>query len=890
MRYRSESAGESWWCRFGVRSLLGAVVVASVGAGLLGPVPGAAHEAAASVPQTVPGAAAGGGLVLAQAGGFDDVADGAYYSAAVEALAAAGVFEGTECGPGLLCPDDPIDRKTMAVWAVRVVTGEDPPAVSESRFSDVDAQSIYGPFVERMAELEITQGCGGGTRFCPDDTVTRAQMAVFLSRAFSLADGPDPGFSDVPDGAWYGADAARLAHSGITKGCGDGTVFCPAHDTTRAQMAAFLHRAIVRGNQPEPEPASVVLAGLPGTATVAASAGQIRVSWPAADPVGGSDVAGYEVQWHSGGQGWDDQRRRVVVGLTYVIGGLGDGTEYTVRVRPAAVESARVQGASIVAGEGSSPTAEIVGDAPALPSGYRSASALAGPVDFDLTGAPVWPVTISIPVDMDLVGEDSVVQIVYYNEGLEAWVPEASVVLDRELGVVTAEVYHLSFWQAVVGAARAQSGSVSHGPISWQSAGDSYSSGQGLSERQGPCARSRLAYGPEAVREAQCPGVGHRPRHLHCMQREQVTEQYFNNWSTPWGPSVPETIAICGGNPLCLSALPRGTHTIGSQWRQGLDQGGPERVDIIVMSFGGNDIGFGDVIFECVVSLGGCDISEQEVESRINDLVDPPAECLGPRYELSGSPRYECDLDLGTSRGSIVDFYESIVTDRLSSRGKLFVVGYPRLFAPVEEWPEVIKIGPVVIKIECQAIGRGDTEKLGRLAKHLNDKLIAAVDAANSRLGSADRIHYLDLLSLYRDNKAELCGTNQDWLDGWRAPPNTTCCSFHPNATGHYKTATKLADLIAQEWPAAVCPPPTGQATRRVRRRRRCLDHGSRHRQRVPSGRGRLPPGLVTRRHPDRLRPRRPPSHQGPRPRNPQRQHRRALPQHALCLRGGSRL
>ena len=43
------------------------------------------------------------------------VAEGAYYSSALEALAAAGVFEGTECGPSLLCPHEPIDRKTMGL-------------------------------------------------------------------------------------------------------------------------------------------------------------------------------------------------------------------------------------------------------------------------------------------------------------------------------------------------------------------------------------------------------------------------------------------------------------------------------------------------------------------------------------------------------------------------------------------------------------------------------------------------------------------------------------------------------------------------------------------------------------------------------------------------------
>ena len=131
----------------------------------------------------------------------------------------------------------------MAVWVVRLLDEADPAAVSESRFADIDATSFHAPFVERMAELGITQGCGDGSRFCPDGTVSRAQMAVFLSRAFDLPEAGDPGFSDVASDAWYGSDVARLAASGITQGCGDGSRFCPSRDTTRAEMAAFLWRA-----------------------------------------------------------------------------------------------------------------------------------------------------------------------------------------------------------------------------------------------------------------------------------------------------------------------------------------------------------------------------------------------------------------------------------------------------------------------------------------------------------------------------------------------------------------------------------------------------------------------------------------------------------------------
>ncbi len=180
--------------------------------------------------------------VAGQSGGLDDISDDAYYSLPVRAFAGRGVFDGTMCDDGF-CPGEPIDRKTMAVWTVRVLDGRDPPSVAATRFDDVEPTSFHAPYIERMAELGITTGCSDGSRFCSDHIVTRAQMAAFLSRAYSLPDGPKPTFSDVPHDAWYAADVAKLAGSGITVGCGDGTKFCPSQDTTRAQMATFLYRA-----------------------------------------------------------------------------------------------------------------------------------------------------------------------------------------------------------------------------------------------------------------------------------------------------------------------------------------------------------------------------------------------------------------------------------------------------------------------------------------------------------------------------------------------------------------------------------------------------------------------------------------------------------------------
>ncbi len=178
---------------------------------------------------------------------YPDVPADAYYAAPVRTLTGDGIFASTLCDDGF-CPDEPLDRMTMAVWTVRLLDGADPLAVTQTRFDDVDPNGFHAPFIERMAELGVTSGCGDGSGFCPDRSVTRAQMAVFLSRAYDLPHGPDPGFSDVPADAWYAADVARLAASGVTEGCGDRTVFCPDRPTTRGEMATFLARSLSLGS------------------------------------------------------------------------------------------------------------------------------------------------------------------------------------------------------------------------------------------------------------------------------------------------------------------------------------------------------------------------------------------------------------------------------------------------------------------------------------------------------------------------------------------------------------------------------------------------------------------------------------------------------------------
>ena len=168
---------------------------------------------------------------------------------AVSALTRDGVLAGTECAPGLFCPDDPIPRWLMAVWLVRVADGRDPEPVSSSRFSDVDAGQWWAAHVERLAELDITAGCASDTaEYCPDDPVTRAQMATFLRRAFAFDSAIPQGFVDT-GGSAHEANIDALFRAGITAGCSTEPLrFCPQQHTTRAQMALFLELARNRLN------------------------------------------------------------------------------------------------------------------------------------------------------------------------------------------------------------------------------------------------------------------------------------------------------------------------------------------------------------------------------------------------------------------------------------------------------------------------------------------------------------------------------------------------------------------------------------------------------------------------------------------------------------------
>lgn len=106
-------------------------------------------------------------------------------------------------------------------------------------FTDDDF-TVHEANIHKIWKAGLTYGCGGQS-YCPDRSLTRGEMAAFLTRALALTPAPADHFDD-DDGAWYEASANAMYASGVTVGCGE-RAYCGADPVTRGQMAAFLTRA-----------------------------------------------------------------------------------------------------------------------------------------------------------------------------------------------------------------------------------------------------------------------------------------------------------------------------------------------------------------------------------------------------------------------------------------------------------------------------------------------------------------------------------------------------------------------------------------------------------------------------------------------------------------------
>jgi hypothetical protein len=152
--------------------------------------------------------------------------------------------------------EESLDTKDGKVWSVHV----------GNSFSDVLRTHPFYVKIETLLHNGVTGGCSP-TSYCPSQTVTRDQMAIFLAKvvAQGVANIPTQGkingvdydctpggtslFTDVQPTDPFCKHVHYLASWGITRGCTTGQ-FCPSAKVDRASMAAFLVRGLLGGGVP----------------------------------------------------------------------------------------------------------------------------------------------------------------------------------------------------------------------------------------------------------------------------------------------------------------------------------------------------------------------------------------------------------------------------------------------------------------------------------------------------------------------------------------------------------------------------------------------------------------------------------------------------------------
>jgi len=268
--------------------------------------------------------------VLPPGGTFIDD-DGSVHEGGIEAIAEAGITTG--CNPptnNRYCPGQIVTRGQLAAFIARA---RSPPPTIEDSFSD-DKGHVFEGAINRIADAGITMGCNPpvNDRFCPDRLMTRGEMAAMLARASGYPGAADDRFIDDDNHVFEDA-INRIAAAGITLGCNPpaNDRFCPDQGITRDQMATFLTRSLrLTANRPPPRPNPVV-AVVPREEWGARAAQTSRMvphtisrltvhhAGSQSGTTGPAQIRGWQ-NWHMSGQGWADLAYHVIIGI--------DGTVY----------------------------------------------------------------------------------------------------------------------------------------------------------------------------------------------------------------------------------------------------------------------------------------------------------------------------------------------------------------------------------------------------------------------------------------------------------------------------------------------------------------------------------------------------------------------------------
>lgn len=303
-------------------------------------------------------------------------------------------------------------------------------------------------------------------------------------------------------------------------------------------------------------------------------------------------------------------------------------------------------------------------------------------------------------------------------------------------------------------------------PITWLAAGDSYSSGQGLTKTTGPCARGEstttsLAYPVQAYDDLRLAMPELKaPNFTACSGA--VTANFFSAGDAEHLP----------------------------EWRPA-----KSRYELVTFTFGGNTVDFSGVVAQCVVG----------------SLDEVHASAPGHKCPDDSWVRQLISEKLGTP---YVAFLRRVAETAVAPGGNVVVLGYPDLIAAPATWPAADRSAD-----SCDGIVEADAVQLRGDAGDLNATIGHDVAVVNAAHPNGVHLSFLNvnnggqvgtvavapndpyLFEPSTGGSHNLCGAGTAWMNGVELPDLSR--SFHPSLPGYVAEGRLLAQVLPHlDWSA----------------------------------------------------------------------------------------
>jgi hypothetical protein len=134
-----------------------------------------------------------------------------------------------------------VDSLSSSYWGPKYYGATRVIDKAPGEFYDLNSNHVAYDAISTLTKLNIIYGYEDGT-FKPDANLTRGQAAAIINRQLKKNPSKLDHFSDVPTNSRFAKDIAAIKELGIIQGFGDGT-FRPNNTMTRAEMALIVQKA-----------------------------------------------------------------------------------------------------------------------------------------------------------------------------------------------------------------------------------------------------------------------------------------------------------------------------------------------------------------------------------------------------------------------------------------------------------------------------------------------------------------------------------------------------------------------------------------------------------------------------------------------------------------------